>query len=692
MSTLDVALRLRLINQLTGPANKVEKDLRDVDQAVRRLNGARGGQRLAGDLNRVAGEANKADAAMRKLDQSARRLRDTRGRFAGGTGLGGVSGGGVRAGAMAGAEEAAAASGASPLLYGLAGRGLGAAGGAAALGVAGVAAALGGAIKSAMSFEDAMAEVRKAVDLSDTEFAGLEQTILRISRETPLAKEEIAKLVAQAGFAGRPIQDLARFGTHAAKAAVAFGLSAEESGDRLAKLGNVFQLSQERIEALADAVNYLGDNMAAKEADIMEFLGRVGGQARIFGLSEAQTAAFGSAILSLGVSSEVASTGFNALMTKLGTASKQSKAFQGGLKALGLSSKQLSRMIAEGPAEAIVEVFRRIKKLAPEKQMAVLTDMMGLEYADDAARMAQSLDLIIQALDMINDPSRSKGSVDRAFSIFDELTSSKLTKVGNQFAALGVNIGKWLTPAIRVAADAASWLLEKINGAFERSADIGEIAAKAISAVQGAIDAASAGAKKVAEIVSNLGGSPAGQKDHPILGAVQRQLALERELAADEAAAGKGDIGAQQRVLNLRAQLNQIRSEIEAALKVPGAAEAASQSMEAVAKAIGAEGEQAVEEARAISERIRALFNFTATPTISPQFAPAGGATLKDGSPVPLPPKKPQRTGAIGGDRSFAQANTFNIYGDNPQRTARAIDRRLARLGSGAGALTDRVG
>ncbi|MFD2033052.1 phage tail tape measure protein [Ancylobacter dichloromethanicus] len=420
MSNLDVALRLRLVNQLSGPANKAEKDLRDIDRAARRLNGARGGQRLAGDLSRVSVEANKADAAMRKLDHSAKRLRDTRGRFVGGGGMGGT-----RAGAGV-AQEVGSNLGLPPVALGM--TGLGVQGGIVAAGAVAVTAAFTGAAKAAMSFEDAMAEVRKAVEMPEAEFNALEQTILRLSRETPLAKEEIAKLVAQAGFAGRPMQDLARFGTFAAKAAVAFGLSAEESGDRLAKLGNVFQLNQEQIEALADAVNYLGDNMAAKEADIMEFLSRTGGQARIFGLAEAEAAAFGSAILSLGVSSEVASTGFNSLLTKLQTSSKQSKSFQGGLKALGLSSKQLSKMIAEGPAEAIVEVFRRIKDLNPEKQMGVLTDLMGLEYADDAARMAQSLDLIIKSLDMIDDPARSKGSVDRAFSIFDDLTSSKKSR------------------------------------------------------------------------------------------------------------------------------------------------------------------------------------------------------------------------------------------------------------------------
>ena len=680
MSNLDVALRLRLVNQLSGPANKAEKDLRDIDQAARRLNGARGGQRLAGDLAKVSTEANRADAAMRKLDQSAKRLRDTRGRFTGGMGAG-SAGAGI-------AQEVGSGLGLPPVALDMAG--LGARGGAIAAGVLAATAALTGAVKAAMAFEDAMAEVRKAVDMPEAEFASLQQTIQRISRDTPLAAEEIAKLVAQAGFAGRPMQDLARFGTFAAKAAVAFGLSAEESGDRLAKLGNVFQLNQEQIEALADAVNYLGDNMAAKEVDIMEFLGRVGGKARIFGLSEAQTAAFGSAILSLGVSSEVASTGFDAMLTKLQTASKQGKDFQGGLKALGLSSKQLSKMIAEGPAEAIVEVFRRIKELKPEKQMGVLTDLMGLEYADDAARMAQSLDLIIKSLDMIDDPARSKGSVERAFSIFDDLTSSKIKKMNNQFSALGVNIGKSLTPAIGGAAEAVSSLLEKINAVFDRAVKIDEMIAKRAKGEALPPD-------QQAELDKNPGMRrevEEGQRreHHDLFQAKKRVEALEQKRATALSQMKLGVEGSREWLEDIEARLTEARAEMEKLLAVPGAKDAMATSMQGVTEAIGTEGAKAVEKAQSIADWIRGLFNFTATPTISPKFAP-GGASLPDGSPVPLPPAKPKSTSSISSSRSFAQANTFNIYGaTDPQRSARAVDRRLARLGSGASALNDTVG
>lgn len=722
MSNLDVAVRVRLINQLRGPANQAKQDLEgvekaarklngarggekivrdqkaaareaartkreltDVERAARRLNGARGGERLGRDLKGVTGEAKRADEALKRLDQTSRRL------GAGHKpGLGIKPGSGVRAGLAEGAQEVGSRSGLPPIALGAGGMGV--AGGAAALGILGVSAAIGGAVSEAMSFEDAMAEVRKAVSMSDTEFGALRQTILRLSRETPLAKEELALLVAQAGFAGRPVKDLARFATFAAKAAVAFGLGAEDAGDRLAKLGNVFQLTQDGIEALGDSINVLGDNTAAKESDIIDFLTRVGTTARGFGLAEHQTAAFGAALLSLGVAPEVAANGFGTLLTRLQTSTKQGKEFQGGLKALGLSAKEVQKLIAKGPAEALVEIFTRLDKLDPAKRAGVLVDMFGLEYADDAGRMAGAIKQIQQALDLIRDPSSYRGNVESTFTIFDELTSSKLTKLGNQFKSLGANIGKWLTPAIGGAADAASSLLDRINAAFDRAAQVKAMADKT---AKGEDLAPEEKAKLAADpsMKQDVARAAAAQ-DHPVIGLVQQLMELEKELASVQGRAGKGGVMAQSQLANVQAQINQVRSEIEAAMKLPGAAEAVSQSMAAVAKAVGSEGEQAVQQAQQIAERIKALFNFTATPTISPRFGPAGGATFKDGTPVPTPPSRPpQKQGAAGGARAFAQTNHITIQGaSDPAATGRAVAQKLAQLGNGSSNLFDPVG
>lgn len=434
---LDVAMRLRLINMLSGPANAAERDINDISRAAQRLNGARAGGRLAGDLGRISREASQAERHLKALSRTHIIADEMAGRF----GAGGMMAMGARAGV-------------------------------AGVAILGLSAAMGGAAKEAIQFETAMAEVRKAVDLDPAAFERLQETILKISRTTGMTKEQVAQLTAQAGFAGRPAEDLTRFATFAAKAAIAFDMTAEAAGDGLAKLGNIFKLTQTGIEDVADAINLLGDNTASKEREVVDFLQRVGASAKTFGLSADRAAAFGAAIISLGTTPEIAATGFNALLSKLQTASKQGKEFQGGLKALGLSGKQVEEMIRKGPAEAILEVMERINKLEPTKRAGVLADMFGAQYADDMARLAGSTELLRRALSLVADQSKRAGGVEKTFDIFNATTEAKIKRVSAQVAALGTNLGNVVTPALGRAADALSDVLEKINAAFDKQREL----------------------------------------------------------------------------------------------------------------------------------------------------------------------------------------------------------------------------
>ncbi len=673
MSSLDVSLRLRLINALKGPAREAKGDLAGVGAAARKLNGTGGGDKLARDLKKISGEADRANASVKRLDQSSRALGRGAGAGAAGGAFGRSSGvASAAVGARLGRVAAAGTEVGSALGAGGAALGVTAATGVATGGIIAAGLAIKGAIREAMQFEDAMAEVRKAVDMPQDEFAALEREILKISRATPLAKEEIAQLVAQAGFAGRPTEDLVRFGTFAAKAAVAFGMTAEQAGQSLAELGTVFGLTQDRIEAIGDAINVLGDNTASREADIVKFLTKVGAAAKTFGLAERETAAFGAAMLSMGTAPEVAATGFNALISKLQTASKQGKNFQVGLKSLGLSSKQVEQLIRKGPVDAILGVLDRVAKLPDDKRMGALLDLFGLEYADDAARLAGSIDQVRRALQLVKDEVGNKGSVEKAFKIFDDLTSSKLEKLGNQFAVLGTRIGKAITPAIGAMADGLASVLEKINTTLDRAADVKALSDK-LTGGQSLSPEDKDKLKQDPELNRQFQGAIAA-KDHPVIGMVQQLIELEKELASVQAAADKGDLGAQNKMLALQAVINTLKSELESAMKMPGAAEAVAQSMRAVAAAVASEGEAAVQAAQQIAERMKAMFNFTVSPTIAPQFAPSGGNAAPPAS-APLPPRKPKMS-ATGGGQRVAVNQTIHVHG---VQDAGALHRELAR-------------
>ncbi|PZA12480.1 phage tail tape measure protein [Rhodopseudomonas palustris] len=77
MSNLDVSLRLRLVNQLAGPAKEAKKELENVGAAAKKLDGAKAGK-LAADLAKTKTEAKGADAALKQVAAGAQKLGTTK--------------------------------------------------------------------------------------------------------------------------------------------------------------------------------------------------------------------------------------------------------------------------------------------------------------------------------------------------------------------------------------------------------------------------------------------------------------------------------------------------------------------------------------------------------------------------------------------------------------------------------------
>ncbi|MEW5790038.1 MAG: phage tail tape measure protein [Pseudomonadota bacterium] len=314
-----------------------------------------------------------------------------------------------------------------------------------AVGVAGLAMSLGAPVKAAVSFESAMADVRKVVDGTNEEIAGLGDTIKRMAREIPLAQTELAALAASGGQLGVKLGDLPDFVATTAKMAVAFDMAAGEAGDAMAKVANVYQIPIREIGRLGDAINQISNESPAKASEIVRALSRVGGVARAFGLSAEAAASLSGAFIAMGKPPEVAATGINAMLTKLMTADKQGKAFQEGLAAIGVSAEALKRGIEKDAQGALLGFLKTLEALPKEKRMGVLVDLFGLEYADDIAALAGSLNVYVAQIDATR---RAGGSMEKEFSARAATTANNWQLLKNTVSELGIEIGSALLPAI----------------------------------------------------------------------------------------------------------------------------------------------------------------------------------------------------------------------------------------------------
>ncbi|EOX7906994.1 phage tail tape measure protein [Escherichia coli] len=321
---------------------------------------------------------------------------------------------------------------------------------------AAVLAPVAAAIKSYSSLEDAMKGVSKQVNgLRDddgnrtAQFAEMQNAIKDAAENLPMPNGAVdyAALVeggARMGVANsddpwqKQKKDLLDFANTAAMASKAFELPADQLSESLGKIAGLYKIPIQDIGKLGDVINYLDDNAKSKGSDIIDVLQRVGGAADQLGYQNA--AALGSTFLSLGEQSETAGTAVKAMVRELGNAMVQPDRFMEGLDALGLSAEKVQKNMAKDAMGTIMAVMEATKKLEPDKQMNVLTQLFGDEYAMAVSKVANNLPELRRQLELTHGTA-SKGSMKRESDIDKDSLSSQwqITKAefGNNFSALG---------------------------------------------------------------------------------------------------------------------------------------------------------------------------------------------------------------------------------------------------------------
>ncbi|HBW3343515.1 TPA: phage tail tape measure protein [Klebsiella pneumoniae] len=303
------------------------------------------------------------------------------------------------------------------------------------------------AVKSYSSLEDAMKGVAKQVNgLRDDsgnrtpQYEEMQRAIMDASEKLPMANGAVdyAALVeggARMGVANsddpweKQKADLLSFASMAAKASVAFELPADQLSESLGKIAGLYKIPTQNIEQLGDAINYLDDNAKSKGSDIIDVLQRVGGLASQ--LDYKQAAALGSTFLTLGSPAEVAASATNAMVRELSIATVQSDKFLGALDEIGVNAEKVQKSMSVDAMGTIISVLEASKKLAPDKQVANLTQIFGKEFGDDAQKLANNLPELRRQIELTQGAA-AKGSMNRESDINKASLSAQwqLTKTG----------------------------------------------------------------------------------------------------------------------------------------------------------------------------------------------------------------------------------------------------------------------
>ncbi|QUI60456.1 phage tail tape measure protein [Wolbachia endosymbiont of Spodoptera picta] len=336
----------------------------------------------------------------------------------------------------------------------------------------GLGLTLAAPIKVAVDFESAMADVKKVVKFvqNDTKDEALKfaKELKKLSREIPLSAAELAQIAASGGQLGIDKNDLIKFTTVVAKMTTAFDMSAEEAGNAIAKISNVYGIKVDGMENVGNIINHLSDNTAAKAQEVVLTLNRIGGNAKQFGLEVDQASSLASTFISLGKQPEKAATAINNFLSKLQTAREQSPEFHDALDEMGTSIEELEQTIKKNPQEAILQFLETLKRIDDQERAGILMNLFGAGFQDDIALLVGSLDIYKKAIEQVADKGKYRSSMQKEFENRANTTANKLQLLKNAVFEAGMNLGSVMLPTLNYVAGSLKAITERIASFAEK--------------------------------------------------------------------------------------------------------------------------------------------------------------------------------------------------------------------------------
>lgn len=324
-----------------------------------------------------------------------------------------------------------------------------------------VGAAVGAVAYPAIRMESAMAEVNKVVDFEDENgLDRLKNSLLEMSREIPMAANQLAEITASGGRLGVAEKDLLSYTETVAKIGIAFDMTAGEAGQLMAELSNVYKIPINELDVLGDTINYLSNSFATTPQAVATAMKSFAGGAQSFGLTEKHAAAIATALTSLGISGDVAGTSMRNMLQILNTPEKQSESFKKAFATMGFSIKEFKQATAIDAEGAFLDLFERLGEMPREMRAGLSFDLFGQSNADLANQLGSNFtDTLSRTFAMVGEKNADGtigylGSMEEEFQKMKATTWNNIIILKNNIEELSIVIGEKLLPPINDAINA----------------------------------------------------------------------------------------------------------------------------------------------------------------------------------------------------------------------------------------------
>ena len=320
-------------------------------------------------------------------------------------------------------------------------------------------------IQTYSGLDEAMSNARKTTNMTRREVEELNAILAKIDTRT--AQNELLSLARIGGKLGIAKKDIEGFTRAADIIKISLGKdlgdNVETTIGQIGKLVNVFQIKKEfgieqGMMKTAAAVNELGKASTANEANIVEFMRRVGGVGHSAKISIANIAGLGATLDDLGQTMEVSGTSMSQVITGM---YRRTDAFAAAAK---MSVKDFKKLMAEDMNEALIRMLDGMGSngAAMGKIVAALDSLKfeGTRATGVLTALAQNTGKLREQQEIANRAYTEGTSCLKEFNIMNNSAEAIADKRKKQITAEAAALGKSLLPAYYESLSAQASLIK----------------------------------------------------------------------------------------------------------------------------------------------------------------------------------------------------------------------------------------
>ena len=308
-------------------------------------------------------------------------------------------------------------------------------------------------VQQAAEFQAQLLNVAKTTNFTDQQIQSLSKSLIDLSKRLNVSALDLAKIAeigGQLGVGQQGPEALAIFTESASRFSAVLEVSAEEAGNAIAKIANIFQIGIRDAERISSTLNQLANNSTASGRDLIDIIQRIGTAGATVNFQQA--AALAATGRDLGVSLETIGTSFNKIFLDLQTKAPQVA------ELIGQPVTEFTALLRTDGIAALEAYLTALAKIPSESRAAIAEQITGggrvfalvtnlIRQQEDALRRGDANSSLLRR----NLANATEGFDTGTSSIREQARvlqglNAQIQILKNVFFALGEQIGRQALP------------------------------------------------------------------------------------------------------------------------------------------------------------------------------------------------------------------------------------------------------